>query len=200
MSVEREPISGCILAGGIGRRLGGVDKGLVELAGRPLVAHVIERFAPQVDTLMLSVNRNHEIYRRHCARLVADHIDEAAGPLAGIAAALHDIDTPWLAIAPCDSPFLPGGLVARLYAAVLEHAVDIAVARTADGLQPVFAVLAARLAPSLQAFLAAGGRKTDAWYAQHRLVEVDCEAQRASFMNINTPADLETAAERLLAP
>jgi len=190
-------ISGCILAGGIGRRLGGVDKGLVDLAGRPLVAHVIERFAPQVDELLLSVNRNHDTYRQHCARLIDDGIADAAGPLAGIAAALKTVSARWLAIAPCDSPFVPKDLVMRLRDAALTRGAEIAVARTGDGLQPVFALIATKLAPSLDAFLADGGRKIDAWYAQHVMVTVNCEVERAAFMNINTPADLDAAALRL---
>ena len=190
-------ITGCILAGGIGRRLGGVDKGLVQLDGRPLVAHVIARFAPQVDTLLLSVNRNHDQYRSHCSHLVGDGLADAAGPLAGIAAALAVTDTAWLAVVPCDSPFLPSLLVATLRQALAQQPSDIAVARTADGLQPVFALIATRLAESLAAYLAQGGRKTDAWYAQHALLEVDYEHERAAFMNINTPDDLATAARRL---
>lgn len=190
-------ITGCILAGGIGRRLGGIDKGLVDLDGRPLVAHVIERFAPQVDELLLSINRNHEIYRQYCPRVVDDSVGDAAGPLAGIAAAMHNATTPWLAVAPCDSPFLPMTLVGGLREAALRHHADIAVARTADGLQPVFALLATHLAPSLLEFLRAGGRKTDAWYRGHTLVEVDYEGERAGFMNINTPADLAAAADKM---
>ncbi len=192
-----EAITGCILAGGIGRRLGGIDKGLVLLDGRPLVAHVIARFAPQVDTLLLSVNRNHDHYRSHCAHLVSDDHANAAGPLAGIAAALAVTDTPWLAVVPCDSPFLPSLLVATLRRALAQQAADIAVARTADGLQPVFALIATRLAPSLAEYLAQGGRKTDAWYARQALLEVDYEHERAAFMNINTPDDLAAAARRL---
>jgi len=200
MSDAAAIITGCILAGGIGRRLGGIDKGLVDLAGRPLVAHVIERFAPQVDRLLLSVNRNHDCYRRYCGHLVDDTFSDAAGPLAGIAAALQAVDTPWLAIAPCDSPFLPRALVARLHAAATTHHAEIAVARTRDGLQPVFALIATRLAPSLGDFLAGGGRKTDAWYARHAVVEVDCEAERKAFMNINTPDDLCAAALEITRP
>ncbi len=200
MNDAASDITGCILAGGIGRRLGGVDKGLVTLAGRPLIAHVIARFAPQVAGLLLSVNRNHATYRQYCPRLVDDSFGDAAGPLAGIAAALQAVDTPWLAIAPCDSPFLPSTLVATLRAALTLHQAEIAVARTADGLQPVFALIATHLAPSLANFLAAGGRKTDAWYARHALVEVDCEMERAAFMNINTPDDLTAATLRLTCP
>jgi molybdopterin-guanine dinucleotide biosynthesis protein A len=190
-------ITGCILAGGIGRRLGGIDKGLVDLGGRPLVAHVIERFSPQVDELLLSINRNHEIYRQYCPRMVDDSVGEAAGPLAGIAAAMHNATTPWLAVAPCDSPFLPTTLVARLREAALRQHADIAVARTADGLQPVFALLATHLAPSLLEYLRSGGRKTDAWYTRHALVEVDYENEHPAFTNINTPDDLAAAAEKI---
>lgn len=200
MKTTGATMTGCILAGGIGRRLGGVDKGLVTLAGRPLVAHVIERFAPQVDELILSVNRNHADYARHCPRLVGDSFGEAAGPLAGIAAALQSVATPWLAIVPCDCPFLPTALVATLHHALTQHGAEIAVARTADGLQPVFAIIATHLAPSLGDFLSTGGRKTDAWYARHAVIEVDYESERAAFMNINTPDDLSAAQLRLTAP
>lgn len=190
-------ITGCILAGGVGRRLGGLDKGLVQLVGQPLVAHVIARFAPQVDTLLLSVNRNHAQYREHCLALVDDTMADGAGPLAGIAAALAVTRTPWLAVVPCDSPFLPQRLVATLAQAVAQQSAVIAVARTGDGPQPVFALIATHLAPSLAAYLARGGRKTDAWYAQHALVEVDYEQERSAFMNINTPDDLAAATRRL---
>jgi molybdenum cofactor guanylyltransferase len=190
-------ITGCILAGGLSRRLGGSDKGLLQLDGRALVAHVIERFAPQVDNLLLSVNRNHDQYRAHCSHLVGDEPPDTAGPLAGIAAALAQTHTPWLAVVPCDSPFLPPRLVATLRQALEQRPADIAVARTADGLQPVFALIASHLAPSLCAYLAQGGRKADAWYAQHAVLEVDYDHERAAFMNINTPADLAAAARRL---
>lgn len=197
--VIAELVTGCILAGGFGRRLGGIDKGLVPLAGLPLVAHVVARFAPQVDTLLLSVNRNHALYRAHCPQLVNDSVADAAGPLAGIAAALAISRTPWLAVVPCDSPFLPTGLVATLKRAITQKTADIAVARTADGLQPVFALIATSLTSSLLDYLAQGGRKTDTWYAQHALVEVDFEHERSAFININTHADLTAAALRLQA-
>lgn len=190
-------ITGCILAGGVGRRLGGVDKGLVELTGRPLVAHVVARFAPQVDSLLLSVNRNHALYLPHCSQLVNDTVAEAAGPLAGIAAALTVARTPWLAVVPCDSPFLPTQLVATLMRAITHEAADIAVARTGDGLQPVFAIIATHLEQSLAEYLTSGGRKTDTWYAQHTCVEVDFDAERSAFMNINTHDDLAAASLRL---
>ena len=192
-----ESVTGCVLAGGVGRRLGGIDKGLIQLAGQPLVAHVIARFAPQVGTLLLSVNRNHDLYRTHCPQLVNDTIADAAGPLAGIAAALAVTHTPWLAVVPCDSPFLPQSLVATLMRALAQETADIAVARTADGPQPVFALIATHLAPSLTAYLAGGGRKTDAWYAQHTFVAVDYEHNSGAFSNINTPDDLAAAQLRM---
>lgn len=200
MRAARRPLSvitGCILAGGLGRRLGGADKGLLTLVDRPLVAHVIARFAPQVDTLLVSANRNHEQYRRHCQQVIGDELSEAAGPLAGIAAALAVAHTPLLAVVPCDSPFLPQRLVSTLHDALERAMADIAVARTADGLQPVFALLATRLAPSLADYLASGERKTDGWYRRHTVVTVDFELEREAFMNINTPNDLAVAAQRL---
>ena len=200
MCAARRPppaITGCILAGGLGRRLGGVDKGLVTLVDRPLVAHVLARFAPQVDTVLLSANRNHEQYRRHCQRVIGDELSAAAGPLAGIAAALAVAHTPLLAVVPCDSPFLPQRLVRALQDALERATADIAVVRTADGLQPVFALLATRLAPSLADYLASGERRTDGWYRRHSVVTVDFELEREAFMNINTPDDLAAAAQRL---
>ena len=189
-------VTGCILAGGLGRRLGNRDKGLLELHGRALVAHVIERFAPQVDNLLLSVNRNQARYHAYCSQLVGDDTADSGGPLAGIAAALAHTTTPWLAVVPCDSPFLPRRLVATLMQGLAHAPAEIAVARTADGLQPLFAVIATHLAPSLVAYIAQGGRKVAAWYGQHAVAEVDYDHERRSFMNINTLADLTIAAQR----
>ncbi|GAA4328757.1 hypothetical protein GCM10023144_14890 [Pigmentiphaga soli] len=217
-------ITGLVLAGGMGRRMGGADKGLQLFLGRPLAAHAVERLAPQVGPLLISANRNHGEYRRvgmqaladapghRRLEVVADALPEHGGlpaaavaaprydgPLAGIAAGLAAARTPWLACVPCDSPLLPPDLVARLAAAATAHGAQLAVARCSQGRHPVFALMSAAVAPSLRAFLAAGGRRVRAWQDTLRTVEVDFGDAGHAFDNANTAAELRelaTLAER----
>lgn len=193
-------VTGCILAGGRGSRLGGLDKGLVELAGRALIAHVVARLAPQVEQVLISANRNVARYRDHAAEVVVDDDGGFAGPLAGMAAALARCRTPSAIFVPCDSPFLPLDLVARLRAARDATAGTIAVVRTGTRTQPVFALVGSALLDDLRAYLAAGGRKIDAWYARHTPVYADFPADDDAFMNVNTEADLAQATARIAAP
>ncbi|MCB1748080.1 MAG: molybdenum cofactor guanylyltransferase [Gammaproteobacteria bacterium] len=197
---EPANITGCILAGGLGRRFDGVDKGLLPLAGRPLVAHVLARLRPQVDAVVISANRNLADYAALAVPVISDaHPAAYAGPLAGCLAALRATRSPWICTAACDSPFLPADLVTRLQQALTAGQADIAVVRSDGRLQPVFALFGRALAPSLEAFLAEGGRKVDAWFARHRVAEADFERDTAAFLNVNTPADLDRAARRLAA-
>jgi len=189
-------ITGCILAGGEGRRLGGADKGLVELAGEPLVAHCLARLRPQVDALVISANRNLETYRGFGVPVFDDAREDYAGPLAGCLGALRRADTRYVVTAACDSPFLPTDLVSRLRDALVAEAGEIAVVVTASRLQPVFALYDVTLADALAAYLDGGGRKIDTWMRRHRLVEVRFDDADA-FVNINTPDDLAAAARRL---
>ena len=183
-------ISGVVLAGGQGRRMGGVDKGLRELRGRPLVAWVIERFAPQVDEVLINANQNAEVYGRFGYRVIADAIGGYAGPLAGLHAGLAAARHPLVATAPCDSPFLPHDLVARLHAALDRHAAQLAVARTGAQPHPVFCLCRREVLPHLEAFLAGGGRKIDAWYATLAVTEVAFDDEPEAFSNINSPQEL----------
>lgn len=192
-AIDRAQITGLILAGGLGRRMSadgqGVDKGLQPFRGRPLVAHVIERLAPQVGALLVNANRNRERYEALGATVVADAIGGFAGPLAGVHAGLLAASTRYLATAPCDSPFLPLDLVERLGAGLIARGARVAVARTGAQPHPVFLLLDREVLPSLQAFLASGRRKIDAWYAGIELAEVDFDDDDA-FRNINTPEEL----------
>jgi molybdopterin-guanine dinucleotide biosynthesis protein A len=190
MSIPKADITGLVLAGGQGRRMGSVDKGLVNLEGRPLVVHVIERFAPQVGSLVLNANRNRERYASFGHRVVGDAIAGFAGPLAGLQAGMNAATTPFIATAPCDSPFLPGDLVTRLAAAFAATDLDLAVARTFDQPHPVFSLARCRLLPHLESFLREGGRKIDAWYASLRIAEVRFDDAADAFRNINTAHDL----------
>ena len=185
----RDAITGLILAGGRGQRLGGVDKGLQPWRGLPLVDHALARLAPQVRELMISANRNALAYASRGARVLADASDDFPGPLAGILAGLRASSTPWLAVVPCDSPQLPADLVERL-AQGLGDAPG-AVVRRGERLEPVCCLVSTALADDLERYLAEGGRKVEGWVAGHATpVSFDRPDDAAAFANINTPDDL----------
>ena len=190
MTIARTDITGVVFAGGQGRRMGGVDKGLVELDGRALVAHVIERLAPQVGELVINANQNRDRYAAFGYPVVADVIPDFAGPLAGLHAAMAAATTPYVVTSPCDSPFLPADLVARLALALAATPLDLAVARTFDQPHPVFSLVRTDVRPHLEAFLRGGGRKIDAWYATLRVADVRFDDEADAFRNINTVAEL----------
>ena len=170
--------------------MGGVDKGLQSLHGKPMVQWVIERFSPQVDELLINANQNLERYAAFGYRVIPDAIAGFAGPLAGLHRALSEARFDWVATVPCDSPFLPRDLVARLGAAALQRGTDLSVAKTGDQPHPVFCLCRKTVLPGLTAFLSAGGRKIDAWYAQLATVEVSFDDVSAAFSNINTREEL----------
>lgn len=186
---ERENITGVILAGGRGQRMGGVDKGLQLLRGRPLVAWVLERLAPQVDAVLINANRNGERYAAFGYPVVPDRVAGFAGPLAGLHAALAAAETPWVVTVPCDSPFPPTDLVARLAAALEDdrgEPPELAVARTVERLQPVFCLARRSLLPRLEAYLEGGGRRPGEWFASLAAREVSFDDEAGAFDNINT--------------
>lgn len=189
-------ITGIVLAGGLGRRMGGVDKGLVPLGGRPLVAHVLERLRPQVGALLINANQNHDRYAAFGVPVVADAVGGFAGPLAGLHAGMARATTPYVVSVPCDSPFLPGDLVSRLAAGMAADGAEVAVAKTLDQPHPVFALVRRDVLPHLAAFLAAGGRKIDLWYATLKVVEVAFDDEIDAFRNINTADELSANAHR----
>ena len=186
-----EGVTGIVLAGGQGRRMGGVDKGLQQLRGKPMVAWVLERLAPQVDEILVNANQNPEAYARFGHRVVPDAIGGFAGPLAGLHAGLSAAAHPLAVTVPCDSPFLPLDLVARLREAL--GANDLAVAKTGDQPHPVFSLVRCAVLAHLTAFLAGGGRKIDAWYASLKVVEVPFDDEADAFRNINTREELKDA-------
>ena len=186
-------VTGIVLAGGMGRRMGGVDKGLVELDGKSMVAHVLARLAPQVGSLLINANQNPDRYATFGYPVVADAVGGFAGPLAGLHAGMSASTTPFVVTVPCDSPFLPTDLVARLAAAMVQGNAQLAVAKTADQPHPVFALVRRDVLPHLAAFLEGGGRKIDAWYATLRVVEGRFDDEEAAFRNINTADELAAA-------
>src|SRR6185369_2001858 len=157
-------VTGVVLAGGQGSRMGGVDKGLQEFRGKPMAAHAIERLAPQVDELLINANRNPEAYARFGHRVIADEIEGFAGPLAGFERGLAHASGDLVVTVPCDSPFLPRDLVWRLRGRLEADEAQLAVARTGDQEHPVFCLMRRDVLASLQEFLGSGQRKIDRWY------------------------------------
>lgn len=187
-------VTGLILAGGRASRMGGVDKGLEPLHGQALVGHVLSRLGPQVAGVLISANRNRERYAVFGWPVLADEAGDYAGPLAGIATGLRHCPTPWLVTAPCDTPGLPVDLVSRLGAALAAEKATVALAATRDPdgrqrTQPVFTLVATALLPDLEAWLASGERRVEAWLRRHRCAVVDFD-DAAAFRGANTVAEL----------
>jgi molybdenum cofactor guanylyltransferase len=195
MTRRQAGVTGIVLAGGQGRRMGGVDKGWIELAGEPMIAHVLRRLAPQVDDVVINANQNLDRYRALGHPVFADAVGGFAGPLAGLHAGLTHATHELAVTVPCDSPFLPPDLVDRLHAAIVDHRTQLAVAKTFDQPHPVFALVRRDVLPGLAAFLEGGGRKIDAWYAALDVVEVPFDDEADAFRNINTADELAAAAK-----
>ncbi len=191
--IEREQITGLVLAGGRGSRMGGVDKGLQNHHGLPLALNALLRLAPQVGAAMINANRNLGAYESMGVPVWPDALPDYAGPLAGFLAGLEHCETPYLVTVPCDTPAFPEDLVARLAAELEAAEADIAMAATHEEgrlqVQPVFCLLKASLLESLVRFTQGGQRKIDRWTALHRCVEVRFDDARA-FFNANTPDEL----------
>lgn len=193
MPIATENITGIVLAGGRGSRMGGVDKGLQNHLGMPLALHALMRLAPQVGHTMMNANRNLGAYESFGVPVWPDPVGEFAGPLAGFLAGLEQCETPLLLTVPCDSPNFPSDLAQRLAISLEDEAADIAYAVTfEDGReqrQPVFCLLRRELLESLVAFLHGGGHKIDAWFGQQRAAAVRFD-DAAAFANANTQAEL----------
>ena len=189
-------VTGVILAGGQGSRMGGVDKGLQPFRGKPMVAHAVERLAPQVDELLINANRNPGAYAQFGHRVIADEIAGFAGPLAGFERGLAHAQGELVVTVPCDSPFLPVDLVARLRAALDSRGADLAVAKTGEQAHPVFCLMRRTVLPSLQRFLGSGQRKIDRWYSELRIEEVAFDDEADAFLNINTREELASLEPR----
>ncbi len=184
-------IGAVVLAGGLARRMDGIDKGLVVLAGKPMVQHVIESIQDAVDALVINANRNQQRYGAWSHQVVGDRHVGHPGPLAGLAAGMTVLDTPLVFMCPCDSPFVTASLVARLAEGLGDA--DIAAPHDGERLQPVFALLRRCRLDSLLEFLDSGERKIDRWYESERFVAVEAVAERGAFANINTAEELQRA-------
>lgn len=199
-AIAREDITGLVLAGGRGSRMGGVDKGLQPHRGMPLAMHALLRLTPQVGALLVNANRNLAAYEAMGVPVWPDPLPDYPGPLVGLLAGLEHATTPYLVTVPCDTPDFPTDLVARLAEALVREKAEIAMAATreADGSlqpQPVFCLLQTTLIESLTAFLQAGERKIDRWTARHRCAQVVFD-DAAAFFNANTADELRTLQPR----
>lgn len=186
-------ITGLILCGGRGSRMGGVDKGLQAYQGMPLAMHALMRLAPQVGEVMINANRNLAAYESMGASVWPDPVADYPGPLAGWLAGLEHCSTPYMLTVPCDTPGFPADLAARLAQALVAEGAQIAMAATReDGrvqVQPVFCLVDSMLLESLMAYLNSGERKIDRWTAQHRCATVVFD-DAGAFFNVNTLAEL----------
>lgn len=184
--LNKHNVTAVILAGGKGRRMDGKDKGLVELANRPLIEYVIDAIKPQVESIILNANRNQAQYSRYGYPVVSDALADYQGPLAGFICAMQSSTTSHIVTLPCDGPFLPADLVDRLISALTDNNAEIAVAHDGDRMQPVYSLIPVTLSNSLGSFLDSGERKIDLWYSQHRVALADFSDCPETFRNINT--------------
>ena len=196
--MNRQDITGVVLAGGRATRWDGRDKGLIQVSGRPMISHVLDALAPQVERIIINANRNLDEYRAFGLPVVTDASRDFLGPLAGIASGMAAARTEWVAITPCDSPLLAADCVGRLVSACEDdERTDIAVAHDGDRIQPVFALIRRALLDDLDAFLESGGRKIDRWYGQQRMQLVDFSDNPDNFLNINRREDRDMLEARM---
>ncbi len=183
-------VTGVILAGGQGQRMGGLDKGLIDYQNRPLIKHVITTLSKQVDKLIINANRNLESYQSFGHPIIEDSLSGFCGPLAGMYSAMQACDTDFILTTPCDSPTISAQLRQRMMEVLLREQADIAVAHDGQRMQPVFCLIPCRLQADLEAYLKQGDRKIDLWFKRHKLAVVDFSDQTYNFINFNTPQDV----------
>lgn len=188
---ERPRIAAVILAGGRGQRMGGVDKGLIEYRGRPLIEWALAALTPQVDQLVISANRNLDAYAGYGRRVLPDTLPDYPGPLAGVLAALDAVDAEWLLVTPCDTPHLPADLAAQLLLAAQQHKAPLAVAADAGRIHHSCFIVRSDQRDNLAAFLARGERAVRHWQAG--MASATVMFDRACFANFNQPQDLYSA-------
>ena len=181
-----DKVTVAILAGGQGRRFGGQDKGLVNVSGMPLIEHILEQLRAETANIVINANRNQERYKGYGYPVIEDTMPDYQGPLAGFASVMTNLNTEFLLTLPCDAPRIPDNYVSKMLARQKETGAEIVVASDGERLQPVHALIANRLLPSLLAFLSRGERKIDRWYAEHNMVTLDFSDTPDVFHNLNT--------------
>jgi len=195
-------VTGLVLAGGMGRRMRGTDKGLVRLAGREMVSYVIDALQSSVAEVIVNANRNEMAYTKYSVRVIADSIKGYQGPLAGIEAGMSAARTPWIFTCPCDSPMHSRDLLPFMWSSiqtelVRDAGITIGLASDGERTQPVFSLLHTSLLPSLRSYLESGERKIDRWFAKHNMTTIDCSEYADSFVNVNTEQEKSQLEDRL---
>ncbi len=184
--INPNQITAVVLAGGRGQRMGGRDKGLVNLDDKPLIEHVLSRITPQVGKLLISANRNLDQYRQYGYKVITDDMADYQGPLAGVVRAMSLVDTEYVLTLPCDAPLLPGDLVARLSLTLEENRdADLVVAHDGERMQRVIALLPVALLADLQSYLDQGDRQIGRWYKRHSVALADFSDVPNAFVNVN---------------
>ena len=191
-------IGAVILAGGLARRMGGQDKGLVALADSPMVTYALRTVRPLVDQCVINANRHLDIYEQFGVPVITDQLPGHLGPLAGLSAGIDALDTDYIFMCPCDSPFLQAELFEALLQGCTAADADLSVPHDGERLQPIFVVVNRRVKASLDAFLSAGNRKIDRWFDELNVLEVPAESFAQSFRNINTEEERVAAELDLL--
>ena len=186
-------VTAVILAGGAGRRMMGQDKGIIDFRGQPLITHVLDALRSQTDKLMINCNRNQDTYARFGYPLQPDTLPDNPGPLAGLLAALETSDTEYVLSVPCDTPFLPPDLVERMRNSLLQSDADACTVDDGERLHPVILLVKRDVAPSLRLYLESGKRKVHDWFYSTRHCVADFSDKPDSFININTPDQLQAA-------
>ena len=185
-------LTGVILAGGRATRMGGHDKGLIQINNKYLIEYVLDSLCPQVSKLLISANRNQSLYAKISAcPIIADNFDNYQGPLVGIASTLAQAPTDYVLFVPCDAPLLSSQLAARLYSHLMQTQADVSVAYDGKRLQPTFCLLKRSLLDNLLVFLETGKRSIHGFLRQQALISVDCADIAETFLNINTPEDFK---------
>jgi len=190
MIPERAKITGLVLAGGRGSRMGGEDKGLIPFRGRPMAEYAVDVLRQVAGQVLISANRNLEVYARFGCPVVADASADFDGPLAGLLAAMKAAQTPYLLSVPCDAPLLDARYLLRLCETLAKEGAEVCVADDGSRIHPVFALIDVSLATDLEAYLCAGERKVQAWLRRHRLALADFRDCPERLANINSQEDL----------
>lgn len=190
-TITSENVTAVILAGGMGRRMGGQDKGLVPYNKQKLIEHVITGIRPQTSNILINANRNLDIYAELGYPIVQDSLSDFQGPLAGFYAAMAAAKTDYILTLPCDGPFVAHDYLSTMVDALRQDESEIAVASDGERMQPVYALIGVHLRPSLEQFLREGERKIDLWYKRHQYTLVKFDAETRFFTNMNTPDDIQ---------
>lgn len=180
-----------ILAGGRGRRMNEQDKGWAVLAGKPLIQHVIDLVSQQSSNILINANQNINRYQALGYPVVSDQLSDFQGPLAGVAAAMEHVTTPYILTLPCDAPYVDGEYVQKMLAGLISGQTDLAVAFDGARIQPIHAIIPVRLLDDLKQFLGKNSRKVDTWYSQYAMGIIDFSKQKKMFENLNTLQELE---------